>query len=177
MSSFSGWAVVDLEDGRDPGEFVGALCDACVDTLRVYGDGRRVFVHADFAPQFPDVVAGLVPEWGRRAITASDYDEHGVLNAVLGPQAQTVHLATISGSDEEWFPDNDTPQTRRAAAELFGVEPSALDEVSATWAQEGAMPGCVGEPYLRWWAALGAPWPEDFGARSFDPRETAAGIP
>ncbi|WP_103939637.1 hypothetical protein [Thermomonospora echinospora] len=176
MSSFSGWAVVDLDEGRDPGEFVGVLCDACSDPLRVYVDGRRVFVLADFAPQFSAVVDGLVPHWARRAITAADYDEYGVENTVLGPEAQAVHVASIS-EEIEGLPDADTPQTRRAAAELFGVRPEALDEVSATWAEEGPMPSCIGEPYLRWWAALGAAWPEDFGTRSFDPREKSAGTP
>ncbi|MBA9001800.1 hypothetical protein [Thermomonospora cellulosilytica] len=159
MSSFSGWAVVDLSDGRDPGEFVGALCESCKDTLRVMAEGRRVYVYADYAPDFPSTMARLVPHWADRAITAADYDEFGVLNEVLGPDAESVHLASITEDSAAPLPANDTPETRRAAAVLFDADPALLDEVSATWSKDGALPGCLGEPYLRWWAALGAPGP------------------
>ncbi|PZG20506.1 hypothetical protein [Nonomuraea aridisoli] len=172
MSSFSCWAGVDVADGHSPEAFVAALRAASDEFLdgtpvRVAVVGRRVFVHADFAPHFTATIADLVAAWGNRAITAADFDEYGVVNEVLGPNGKAVHVASIS-EHEAPLPDGDTPRTRRAAAELFGVDPAVLDEVSATWAVDGAMPSCPGEPYLKWWEALGAPWPDDFGERSFD---------
>jgi hypothetical protein len=165
MSSFSGWAVVDLKDGRDAEDFVEALGEVIEGAYSVLVERRRVFVYAGYAPLLYSEVATLMPEWGSRAITAGDFDEQGVVNQVLGADGTAVHTASINEGAGA-LPRNDTPQARRAAARLFGVDAAALDEVSATWAARGAMPSVLGEPYLRWWTALGVPWPDDFGRRA-----------
>lgn len=169
VSSFSGWAVIDLKDGRDPEEFTLALADAHNSTLDVVSEGSRVFIFADFGVTLPSVVGDLLPAWGVRAITASDFDEHGVINEVLGPDGTTVHVASIDEKGDG-LPSNDTAESRRAAAALFGVKPSVLDEVSETWDEEGAEPSVLGVPYLRWWTALGAPWPHPFESTTVEPR-------
>ncbi|MFA1548927.1 hypothetical protein [Actinomadura chokoriensis] len=170
MSSFSGWAVIDLKDGRDPEEFALALAAAHQSAIDVATEGARVFVFADFGVTLSSAVGELLPEWGVRAIAASDFDEHGVINEVLGPDGAAVHIASI---DEEGagLPDDDTADSRRAAAALFGVEPSVLDEVSETWSEEGAQPSVLGVPYLRWWTALGAPWPHPFESATVEPQK------
>ncbi len=175
MSSFSGWAVVDLTAGRDLDGFVAALCASHDGALRVLAEGHRIFVYADFGPQLAATIKTLLPRWGTRAIAAADYDEYGVTTMVLGPDGTAVHVASISEQDEAPLPDDDTPRSRGAAAELFDRPRSVLDELSSTWALDGAMPWVLGEPYLRWWDALGVPWPTDFGDRAIDPR--AAGVP
>jgi hypothetical protein len=171
MSSFSGWAVIDLADGQDADGFIAALCASQDEELWVLVEDRRVFVFADHLSAFVYTVKELLPTWGTRAITAEDWDEHGVTNRVLGPDGKVVHNASIDESDEV---DNDTPEARRAAAELFGSSVAAIEDVSSTWAVNGAMPWFLGEPYLQWWAALGAPWPTDFGKRAINPRDTSA---
>ncbi|GLZ11203.1 hypothetical protein Acsp04_14380 [Actinomadura sp. NBRC 104425] len=167
MSSFSGWAVVDLKDGRDAEGFVKVLGEVVEGACTVLVAGRRVFVYADFEPLLYSEIGALMPEWGSRAVVAGDFDEHGVVNEVLGADGTAVHTASI-GEQAGALPHNDTPEARRAAARLFGVDAGALDEVSATWAAEGAMPSVLGEPYLRWWKALGVPWPDDFGQRAVE---------
>ncbi len=152
MSSFSGWAVVDLSDGRDPGEFVGALCESCKDTLRVMAEGRRVYVYADYAPDFPSTMARLVPHWADRAITAADYDEFGVLNEVLGPDAESVHLASIT--EDSAAPSRPTTPPRPA-----GPPPPSSTRTPPSWTRSPprgrrtapspaawASPTCVGGP-------------------------------
>lgn len=168
MSSFSGWAVIDLKDGREPEEFALALAAAHQSALDIVIEGARVFVFADFGVTLSSAVEKLMPEWGARAITASDFDEHGVINEVLGPDGTAAHVASIE-EEGEGLPDNDTVESRRAAAALFGVEPSALDEVAETWSEEGARPSVLGVPYLRWWTALGAPWPHPFESTTVEP--------
>ncbi|MFG2076321.1 hypothetical protein [Nonomuraea maritima] len=171
MSSYSGWAAVDLADGREAGAFVAALHAAGGESpgLRVAVEGRRVFVYAGLAPHLTATIAHVLPEWGSRAVTAADFDEFGVVNEVLGPDGKPVHVASIG--EEMPLPEDDTPHSRRAAAELFGADPAALDHVSATWAADGAMPSAPGVPYLKWWDALGVPWPADFDERSFGPEQ------
>ncbi|GAA2398943.1 hypothetical protein GCM10010191_02160 [Actinomadura vinacea] len=173
MSSFSGWAVIDLKDGRDPDEFVRALAaagDSVLDVaFQIAADASRVFVFADHDVTLPSTVGKLLPEWGTRAIAATDGDEYGVVNEVLGPDGRAVHTASIDEQGDGTLPADDTAESRRAAAALFGVEPSALDEVSEMWSEEGAQPSVLGEPYLKWWTALGAPWPHPFEATTVTP--------
>ncbi|MEV4004964.1 hypothetical protein [Actinomadura sp. NPDC049753] len=173
MSSFSGWAVIDLKDGRDPEEFALALATAHQSAVDVVTQGARVFVFADFGVTLSSVVEELLPEWGVRAIAASDFDEHGVVNEVLGPDGAAVHVASID-EEGDGLPDNDTAESRRAAAALFGVEAPALDEVSETWSEEGAQPSVLGVPYLKWWTALGVPWPHPFESTTVDPRTASS---
>ncbi|MBC6458890.1 hypothetical protein [Actinomadura sp. HBU206391] len=172
MSSFSGWACVDLKDGQDSGGFLAALSENLEmgdRPLLTLVEGGRVYILADFTPHLSATISTLVPAWARRAITAADFDEYGVLHEVVGPDGESVHVASIDEQNEEsTLPDHDTPEARRAAAELFGVDPAPLDKVSATWSLDGARPSTLGEPYLAWWDALGAPWPADFGERAMD---------
>lgn len=94
---------------------------------------RRVYVLADFVPHLSATISALVPVWGQRAVTAADFDESGVIHEVIGPDGMSVPVASIDEQNEEsTLPDYDTPETRRAAAELFGVDPAPLDDVSAT---------------------------------------------
>jgi hypothetical protein len=177
MSSFSGWACVDLKTGQDSDGFLAALAeDIEMDgrPLLTLVEGGRVYVLADFTPHLSATISNLVPVWAERAITAADFDEYGVVNEVIGPDGKSVHVASIDEQNEEpKLPDDDTSETRRAAAELFGVDPAPLDDVSATWSLNGAQPSTLGEPYLAWWNALGAPWPADFGEHATDATERA----
>jgi hypothetical protein len=172
MSSFSGRACVELQDRENADGFLAAVAeDLDMDgrPLLALVEGDRVYILADLAPRLALTVSALAPTWARRGITAADFDEYGVIHEVIGPDGKPVHVASIDAENEDpTLPDGDTPEARRAAAELFGVDPASLDEVSATWRPEGARPSAPGGPYLTWWNALGAPWPADFGERATD---------
>ena len=161
-----------MKNRQDSDGFLAALSEELkVDgrpLLALVEDGR-VYLFADFAPELSATVSALVPAWAHRAITAADFDEYGVTHEVIGPDGKSVHVASIDEeNDEPTLPDSDTPDARRAAADLFGVDPRSLDDVSATWNLEGALPSFLGVPYLTWWNALGAPWPADFRERAID---------
>ncbi len=167
VSSFSGWACFDLLPGYSAEGLVARLrglrelADS-TDTAVAMIQGDRIFVYAEFSPQLIMAMPRLVAGVARRAVAAADWDDDGVENVVFGPDGTAVHRASIGLEDE--IERDDTQESRWRAAELFGVDPSRLGEVSAAWAARGPQAGTLGEPYLRWWDALGVSWPDDMAA-------------
>ncbi|GAA3738452.1 hypothetical protein HDA32_005304 [Spinactinospora alkalitolerans] len=165
MSSFSGWACFDLLPDQDSQHFLRKVRDlpALADEeAHVLVRDRRVFLLFPRSPlPLTDAGAALVPGAAARAVVATDFDEYGVINEIIDSDGKTVHQAAIDEQDSG-IPENDDSAARRRAAALFGVDRADLDEVSRTWDADGARPSVLGTPYLRWWDALGVPWPEDF---------------
>jgi hypothetical protein len=183
MSSYSAWVCVDLLPGRTPAELFDKIrarpgFEREDTPLLARVDGNRVFILADFASQFAFDVVDLLTGLAARAIVAADFDEDGVQNRILGPDGQTVHAAEIAEEGGSLGASGqDTPASRRHAAALFAVDPAGLDEVSRTWAAEGSQPSVLGVPFLQWWDALDASWPDDYANGAIDLRAGIAGQP
>jgi len=181
VSSFCGYACVDLRADADVGPFltelseaVGAIPAACdppqIGNAIDFDGDRRFTLCADYGNIWlAHVIADVARTTGalHRAVIALDHDEFGAENIVLDGAPARVHHVFVTRHSEGLptllgvparpglpvAPDGtvDGPRAWAAAAELY--------EVPAERMAGAARASIDDAPFATWWDALGIPYP------------------
>lgn len=124
-----------------------------------------------------------------RAVLAEHYDEFGALWAVLaatGDRVSVVHRRYVLNADPDdpeevalairSLETNDPraedvagPAAAASAAELFGLEPSRMQDAEQESASAWEELGVIGGPFP-WWDAMGLNWPGPDAGAEWDDR-------